>query len=315
MKKIEKPFAESAVSRLTRAETAYELAHKRYCDLKFLRDKIASGHLTPELYNFINTDKSLENLFLGLPRPTDVACEALSASQLAILDATIADEALHMKEIMIKIWEAIKDWLMDWWDRNRWEKRNLDYLLGTWHNNPGAFGDGTTFAATNVMMYSYTDWYKMLNACRKLNQVCRTLASATSESMKDSVEKAKVPASEPLKEFGKYIDEGGIIRQGVPNYTRRENTCANLRWKLFEVSSYINDAKSIMEEDIDIRRQFNELERKFKNADPTDRASVMFAKRLIFSSKENSLHIGRTLRIMLNKIIRDHGSMYRMNVN
>jgi len=202
---------------------------------------------------------------------------------------------------------------MDWWDRNRFTKRHLQYLQARLKINPGSFGDDTTFAATQINMYTNTDWYKMLNACRGLNDVCRKLSESTPENLGGVVESAKISCSTHLKEFGKYVDENGVIRQGQPNYARRVNSCATLRWRLHEVKDYLSDAIAVMEDDINIRRQFSKLEKLFKSGNPTDRNAFVFAKRLIFTSKENDLHIGRVLRVMLNKVIRDRATEYRIN--
>ena len=82
MKKIKHPFAQSLYSRLEQAAVSCELRRHQIKDLKFIRDKIASGNMTPELYDFINADGSLEALLPTLPRPSkEAACESLNLAE------------------------------------------------------------------------------------------------------------------------------------------------------------------------------------------------------------------------------------------
>lgn len=313
MKTIKKPFAESACARMERVCTKYELAHRKYMDLKMIRDRIAKGQMSPQLYDFLNADKSLEHLLQGLPRPTEgVTCEALTMSQLKILDATIATEAVNLKELMKAVWMAFREWFLDFWERNRWEQRSLKVLAGKWKVNPGGFfGDDSTFNGTTVLMFPYNAWEALVDGARSLNEVVKKLV-ANPKDIKNWSESYITDVANGLKPFGRYCDENGIIRQGQPEYRRSESTCANLRWRFQEIGANLDKVINLLGEEIDLRRQFHAFEQMFLSASGTDRRPYLFARRVVFHTKECSLIPARTLKVMLHRVIKSVNSQYRI---
>lgn len=313
MKKIEKPFGMTAYAKVEAALAAYEIGCKRVKDLKFLREQISKGLMGDKFYDFLNMDGSLENLLQGLPRPSaGVSCESLKVSQLALMDATIADESVKLGELFQALWQAIKEWFMDWWDRNRWEQKHLRTLLAQFRQSaPTYFGDDASFTSTIVYMYRHNDWYQMVEACRKLNDECRELP-ADAAHLKEWIESTRTAIPSALAEFGKYINEAGFIKQGQPKYVRQQDACGNLRWRFNEIGTYLNDAIELLGDEIAIRRQFNALEHLFLSSGEANRADVLFIRQVIFNSKENSLAVGRTLKLMLHRVIRARMTEYRV---
>ena len=173
MKKIKHPFAQSLYSRLEQAAVSCELRRRQIKDLKFIRDKIASGNMTPELYDFINADGSLEALLPTLPRPSkEAACESLNLLQLSALDEIIAKEELAVSKWFTIIWEALKSWFVEWTDRNSFYVRNIRYYHALQRNNQdGTFGDIGRYNSTAVLMYHTDDWKTMLDASKKLREI------------------------------------------------------------------------------------------------------------------------------------------------
>lgn len=314
MKKIEKPFGTAAYSTLMDISAKYEIACRRYDDLCLLRDKVSKGQLTPDLYDFINADKSLEHLFNDLPRPSaEVACEALTAGQLIILDATIADEALNLKELAAKMWESIRDWLMQWFDRNIYLRNELRYLKSRWSINGNIFGDSATFAGTQVLAYRHDAWEHLLKAAQDLNDINDTLVKSTPDNFANAIEEAKVKLPTPLAEFGKHMDERYNIIQGQVKYLRENNTCGVLRWYFQSIGDYLEKSIQLLGNEIEHRRELNKLETLFKKSDVNDRHLLIIARSIVFNAKDTAMAVARSVKVMLNQVARSNASQYRIN--
>lgn len=310
MKKIEQPFALSAYEKLEMAWTEYELAHRRYMDLVALRDAAVKGGLTADLYDFINIDGSMENLLVGLPRPCDgMACEALTVAQIDYLNATITSAEEGLKEFLVRIWESFKDWLLDWFDLNRYELRNAQDLLATVHTKSGVFGNPASFDATEVYAYTYSQWKTMLAAASELNKVIDKLPEKP-EDLKDWVLKIKIDVLNQLKIFGKWIDDRNVIHDGDPLYHRNTITCVSGLWKLNEVEKNLNSCINMLDNEIANRKMFTKLERAFTSSDPTDRNTYAFLRKLVTATKKSTLHVSKSFTYLLNRVIRCHSSMY-----
>lgn len=314
MKTIEQPFGKSIYARMDDACIKYELECKKLEDLKFVREQVAKGQLKSELYDFINMDGSMEALLPGLPRPdTGIACESLRVSQLAVIDATIAEEELKVKNLLQAAWMTIKAWLTEWLERDRWERKHLIQLSGLYRQYASTyFGDESSFGATTVHAFRRSDWYAMMEAAHKLNDIHKEIPKDVKD-IEDWIEMAKPRMSDPLSKFGKYIDENNHIRQGQPEFIKQTDVCANLRWRFSEVEVYLQDALRLIGDEISVRQDFNKLDRLFTMGGEISRNNLMFLREAIFNSKETTLAVSRMLKILLHRIIKEHNRVYRVN--
>ena len=315
MSKIKEPFAESAYSKMMRSMTEYELAYKKYNDLLILKDRISKGQMSRDLYDFINADGSLEEMFINLPPPEDgVACESLRSEQLRLLDQIIATEEFKHKEALKKIWEAIAEWWMDWWDRVR-KLRFLAIDLQTKFEVQTStyFGDAITYASSNVLMYHHDNWVRMFTAARDIVNATRNMPTSL-DQIKVWIESSKSNISRNLSEFGFYLNENGSLCRGTVKHIRQENTCATLGWKFGNVHSELADVISLLGDEIQARRDFNKLKSAF-NADNgvISNRELLYVRDIIFTSRQTAYAVGRTYCVMLNQIIRQHASSYRLN--
>jgi hypothetical protein len=315
MKKIAKPFAESDYSVMSKATTDYDLRAKQLKDLKFLRERIVAGKLTPELYDFINMDHSLESLLPCVPRPVEgVACEALTATQIEMLDAVIAQEELNLKGWIERIWEALKDLLMDYFDRNRIALRALTYLRAQWRSNAvRVFGDTYQFASSNVLMFNRREWTIMCGAAKQLNELVKELQEKKEiQELSNWLTINQPKFDTQLKEFGMYINEQGNVVRGSPKYVRQNNVCSSLGWVYSSMMNDINDIISILGDEIEARRQFSQLEALFKKGANSDHAVLKQVKDLVLASKSCNLVCGRIFAMFLKQIARARNREFSM---
>lgn len=313
MKKIKHPFAQSLYSRLEQAAVTCQLRRRQIKDLKFIRDKIASGHMTPELYDFINADGSLEALLPTLPRPSkEAACESLNMLQLSALDDIIAKEELAVSKWFTIIWEALKSWFVEWTDRNRFYVRNIRYYHALQRNNQdGTFGDIGRFGSTAVLMYHIEDWKTMLDASKKLREI---KCPKKLDELPQWITKNKPVIAENISVFGMYLDEQDKFRYGTPKYIRQHSVCSSLGWLYQNLGRDIADVESALDDEISIRREFYELENLFIKHDANVKkdSNLLFVKSFIIASKGCSLILARSFNSFMTQIIRANSQRYRM---
>ena len=315
MRQIKEPFSESAYSKMMRSVTEYELEYKKYQDLLVLRDRITKGQMSRELYDFINADGSLEEMFINLPPPEDgVACEALRIEQLRMLNQIIATEEFKLKEALKKVWDMIVEWWMDWWDRVR-RLRFLAIDLQTKFEVQTStyFGDRITYASSNVLMYHHDNWVRMFNAARDIVNATRNMPSDM-EQIKLWMESSKSNIGRNLSEFGFFLNENGSVCRGTVKHIRQENTCATLGWKFDNVRQELDSVISLLGDEIQARRDFNKLKSAFNSEKGvvTNR-DLLYLRDIIMTSRQTAYAVGRTYCVMLNQIIRQHMSTYRLN--
>ena len=305
MKKIDKPFAESDYSVMSKVSTDYDLRSKAINDLKFLRDRIAAGQMTAELYDFINMDHSLEHLLPGLPRPVEgVSCESLKDTQLMMIDDIIAQEEFQMKTWILQIWNALKEWLADYFDRNRVVVRTLKAIQAQWRfNSVKFFGDPDQFGSTNVLMYRADEWTTMCEAAKRLTATCKKLPSKP-EEIENWLSNNQSSFDTYFKAFGKYLDESGNVVSGSPKYIRQNGVCSTLGWIHADMINHIQSIISAMDDEIDLRRQINTLEGLFKNASNAQREAFAKVRRYVVASKSCTLMCGRIFAGFMKAIMR-----------
>lgn len=316
MNKIEKPFSESAYSKMMRTYAEYELMAKQLDDVKFLRDRISKGQLTTELYDFINADGTMEKLLPCIPRPCDdMACESLSIAQLESLTETIGKMSAQLEGFLGTIWESTGEWLADWFDRSRKLRfAALDLRAKVTGQTYQYFGDHVEFAGASVLMYHKDQWVKMYNAARNIvNEVKRIPASAN--FIQEWITSARNNISKDLEEFGMYINENGSICKGALKYIRQENTCATLGWRLDHLAGYLDYVAALIGDEVAVRKDINNLKMTFMSNNGNtemDRRDMYFIRDAVVAAKKTSMAVGNTLVRMVNQVIQQHVAMKRI---
>ena len=305
MKKIEKPFAMSLYSSLEMASVKYELRKRHLKDLMFIKDKLQSGHFTAELYDFINADGCLEMLLPGLARPSSKeACESLQILQLSMINDIIANEELALGKWLTIIWNALKDYLNQWFDRNRFYTRNIRYYAALHRQYCDRyFGDLSKFNTTTVLMYHLDDWTEMLNASKKMLDIELPKKRADIEAW---IQKNKPVITDCIAKFGMYIDEANKFKSGSPMFIRQHAVCSSLGWLYQNMGTNISNVISSLEDEITYRRKFYELEKLFTSTDNDAKrdANLVFVKSFVIASKNCSLIMARSFDSFLRQIIR-----------
>ena len=305
MKKIDKPFAESDYSVMSKVATDYELRSRAIEDLKFLRDRIAKGQLTPALYDFINMDHSLEHLLPGLPKPIEgVSCESFTETQLAVIDDVIAKEELNMQSWIFRIWNALKEFLLDYLDRNRLNLRAIRWIQAEWRSNANKFyGDPTQFGSTNVLMYRREEWDSMCKAAKALTALCKDIPEKP-EDVENWLNINTPKFDQHFKEFGRYLDESGNVISGSPRYVRQHDVCSSLGWRYVDMPGHFTEIITAMDDEISARRQINQLEKLYKGAPNAQRSAFAKIRTYIVASKSCTLQCGRVFVIFMKQIAR-----------
>lgn len=314
MKKIDKPFAESDYSVMSKVATDYELRSKAIADLKFLRDRIAAGQMTAALYDFINVDYSLEHLLPGLPRPVEgVSCESFKDSQLEMIDAVIAQEEFNMKSWILQIWNALKEWLADYFDRNRVILRTIKWIQAEWRSNSVKFfGDPSQFGATNVLMYRCDEWSSMCSASRRLTELCKKMPQKP-EEIENWLHINTSNFDTYFRQFGKFIDESGNVITGSPKYIRQNDVASTLGWIYADMPNHIKNIIEAMDDEINLRRQISNLEKLFTTAANSQREAFAKIRKYVVASKTCTLTCGRIFAIFMKQVARARQSQsYRM---
>ena len=306
MKTIEKPFGQSAISKVMQSDAQYEIKKRHLDDLKFIRNKIAKNQMTPALYDFINLDGTMDRLFPSLPHPTECgACEGLTSTQLHLLDNYISIEMIGIKEFALDyIWKPFEEWIINYIDRCRWERRKLDELRAEFVTNGSIFGDRGTFAQCQVMAYNKANWTTMVGACTVMNDVTKQIVGLSNDKLRDSVDLIKSKSEASMSLFGySYDDTNHIIRSQIA-YTKMTRSCADDNYRFEEIVQYIDNALRVLKDDIQNRTEFNALKGQFKAATDEDKTLFRFLRDYVMTSRACSLHTARSMRVMLNQIRR-----------
>lgn len=276
----------------------YTQVSKRLKDLKNLRDTISQDRMSETLYDFINMDGSLDNLFHGLPRPIDgKACESLKLEQLGILDQEITASNEDLKTIFQKMWDAFKEWFMDWWDDCRRRRIELNKLRAAYTSNPNQFGNAGSFGAIQGHIYTHGDWLKMVTAVRNMFTVLRSLPSDGS-NLANWVRNNFNQIADNLTVFGQTVqmDPGPTIyKKGVPGFDISRITFSSGYWVFSQLPGDATQAINILYSDEEIRRLFGKIENNFKSIDPDDRYALEFVRDFVWCAMTDAFRVANAL--------------------
>ena len=297
-----RPFSPANSVRVNQIATEVDRIYRTHSNLKKLRDMIASGTMTEELYDFINMDGSLEHLLLGLPRPSDeISCEALQAQQLEIIDAQLEGLVQEFKNILARWWDALKEWFLDWWDLNRSIRFRLNAKLSQFNLNPTTLGNVDRFEAAQGNVYHKPYWARMCIACTELNKIMLNIpTSDLSKWVASNVPKI----NQCIGEFGQYIESTdnrfNIPKLVKPKYDQTLTTLGAARWRVQLLGTYIKTAVDILGNEIEFRKTFSNLESAFKNASIEDKNALSFLRQLTMRAKTDCLVVGRGIERVLS---------------
>ena len=289
-----RPFSQPNSVRVNEIELELDRLYNQRQGLIDLRQAIVDGKLTESLYNFLNMDGSMENLLIGLPPVMDnVACEALREEQLKVIDAAIEGLGQKIKDAIVRMWEAFKEWFLDWWDLNRNTRIKLRSKLAAYKQNASQFGNPADFESVQAVVYHKPYWLKMIAACQTMNKL---FVQIPSKELGKWVEANRPSMAACCAEFGQFIGPGlKVEEQGHPKYDAVLTTLGAARWRFALLETDMNDAIKVLSDEIEYRKTFGAVEKLFKSATPDEKNYLAFVRQIIMRFKSNALVTARGL--------------------
>ena len=208
----------------------------------------------------------MEELLIGLPPVMDgISCEALQEEQLKIIDAAIEGLGQKIADAIHRMWEAFKEWFLDWWDLNRNTRIKLQKKLAAYKQNASEFGDPADFESVQAIVYHKPYWSRMVAACQTMNGLFLKIPT---KDLAKWVEANRPQMAACCAEFGQFIGPGlKVEEQGHPKYDVVQTTLGAARWRFSLLETDMNDAIKVLSDEIEYRKTFGNLEKLFKNVD------------------------------------------------
>ena len=297
-----RPFSQPNSVRVNEISLELDRLYEQRQGLIELRKTIVEGKFTEDLYNFLNMDGSMENLLIGLPPVVNgISCEALQEEQLKIIDAAIEGLGQRIIDAINRMWEAFKEWFLDWWDLNRNTRIKLQKKLAAYKQNASEFGDPADFESVQAVVYHKPYWLKMVAACQTMNGLFLQIPS---KDLKKWIEAHRPQMAACCAEFGQFIGPGlKVEEQGHPKYDVVQTTLGAARWRFSLLETDMNDAIKVLSDEIEYRKTFGNLEKLFKNADPEEKIHLAFIRQIVMRFKSNALVTARGLDRVLRAAI------------
>ena len=297
-----RPFSQPNSVRVNEIELEIDRLYNQRSGLLALRKAIVEGNFTESLYNFLNADGSMEELLIGLPPVVDgIACEALREEQLVIVDAAIEGLGQKIKDAIARMWEAFKEWFLDWWDLNRNTRIKLNAKLAAYKQNAAQFGNPADFETVQATVYHKPYWLKMVAACNMMNELFLQIPS---KDLGKWVEANRPKMSTCCAEFGQFTGPGlKVEEQGHPKYDVVQTTLGAARWRFALLEQDMKDAIDVLSNEIEYRKTFSALEKLFKNADIEERNYLAFMRQIVMRFKSNAFTTARGLDRVLRAAI------------
>lgn len=297
-----RPFSQPNSVRVNEISLELDRLYSQRQSLINLRKTIVDGNLTEDLYNFLNMDGSMENLLIGLPPVMGgISCEALQEEQLKIIDSAIEGLGQKIMDAINRMWEAFKEWFLDWWDLNRNTRIKLQKKLAAYKQNASEFGDPADFESVQAIVYHKPYWAKMVAACQTMNKLFLQIPN---KELGKWVEAHRPQMAACCAEFGQFIGPGlKVEEQGHPKYDVVQTTLGAARWRFALLESDLNDAINVLSDEISYRKTFSNVEKAFKNADPDEKQYLAFIRQIVMRFKSNALVTARGLDRVLRAAI------------
>ena len=305
-----RPFSDPNSVRVNAIALDFERVSRAKRDLTLIKSFVDKGKMTRELYDFLNTDGSMDHLFIGLPKPiTGVACESLAIEQTEVLDAAIESASGTLVNVIKSMWDAFKEWFLDWWDVNRDIRFKLQTLKTAFENDPYKFGNEIDFKNTVINNYSQVQWSAMLNACKDINAVLSSMPTEAS-NLEEWFKKNITTINNGFGEFGQAIidkkdEQTGkvmyLLAKGNPKYDPTDNTLENGRWKYTNLGTYAENVINVLSTDEENRRIFGRLESVFKTATYESVDFVKTLRKIVMRNGANVFVVARSIEKIFHR--------------
>jgi hypothetical protein len=305
-----RPFSDPNSVRVNAIALDFERVSRAKRDLTLIKSFVDKGKMTRELYDFLNTDGSMDHLFIGLPKPiTGVACESLAIEQNEVLDAAIESSSGTLVNVIKSMWDAFKEWFLDWWDVNRDIRFKLQNLKTAFENDPYKFGNEIDFKNTVINNYSQVQWSAMLNACKDINAVLSSMPTEASK-LEEWFKKNITTINNGFGEFGQAIidkkdEQTGkvmyLLAKGNPKYDPTDNTLESGRWKYTNLGTYAENVIGVLNTDEENRRTFGRLESVFKTATYESVDFVKTLRKIVMRNGANVFVVARSIEKIFHR--------------
>lgn len=294
------PFSAPNSVRVNELTTQCERIEKTIEDLQVIRQHINNGTMTEELYDFINLDGCLDDVLAGLPRPSDdTACEALALVQTAVIDAAMEDLVSKWKTVVANMWSALREFLLDWWDVNRYIRIQLQKEHSVFNVTPSMYGNPRSFGTTISRVYHKPYWEEMLGGCEVLNKVISELPR-TGGDLTKWIDSNLVRIQTAIKPFGHSVSQPGPrLVTGSPKYDRNVTTLDAARWRYNLLGQDMDRCIKCLGDEVQYRALFNKLEDLFLHATVEEKCQLSFVRSVVMLGKADIFVVARGLRAVL----------------
>ena len=255
--------------RLENAVMNIEAMLKRANELRMIRDRIANGTMTDELYTLLNRDHSLEGIFHGLSLRLDAsasmeAVEEHKLLQLRYLDIAIEGIIADTKAFLIRLWRAFVEWIEDWTDANRRIKFRLQRHQRRLSANPLDYGTQEMFAKATGYCYTYSEWSQMQQAAKKLSKLIKSVPANNPSVWFTNNHKELVSN---FSKFGWVITDTAV-KYDQPNFIRQERAIGSgaAGWSVSALTTAISTAIADIDDERTARTEFQNIRRAFDRA-------------------------------------------------
>ena len=295
------PFAQPNGVKVNSCVAECERFETTISDLQRIRKHITDGTMTRSLYDFINMDGSFDELLFGLPKPSDtVTCESLAYTQTQCIDEAIEGIAEKWKVTKTAMWEAIKEWFLDWFDVNRYIKYDLQRNEAAYQSNPSTFGNINTFGRIVIRAYHKPYWEDMIGACEKMNAILASMP-AQLDKLDGWIKANLVSIQTCLKPFGhSVVQPGPRLIHGNAVHDKVLTSLDSARWRFNLLGRDMQRCIKCLSDQIAGQKLFNTMERLFAASEVMDRLNLHFIRSLVMVSKANTFVVARGLKNVVN---------------
>lgn len=289
------PKSISSFQRLNRGLFELDRAVLDYESLLTIKSNIVTGTLTADLYKFLNKNGSMESLLHDLPSPETVpeaSLEDLSVAQNHYIDVAIEGLGQKIIDLIKKVWESFKNWVLDWIDTNRRLKFRLQrHLRKITESLQNYGGDPASYAKIEGMVYSYKEWKQMRDSAVELHKLLETVSqNEPAKWFSDNFNKMK----ELLTVLGYKLNTSGneyqkVVEDVGPKASKHKVNLFSAGWKQDNLKTSIEEMIGIIENEEKSRGIFIGIQRAFDriigSGRDADKLNIAAFRRLLTISK------------------------------
>lgn len=274
--------------------------------IAYIRDHVLKGKMNKNLYDFINADGSLDNLFGNSPELfSGAAMEDLNSTRLLFAGVALNEQHAAMEGMFDKIIDVFKRWIENYWDRNRVLWNALRRHDADYSGRPDIFGGSDKFDKMTVNTYPCFEWKTMVAAAKKLSGIVNKIPEKDLKGWFDSNAK---DIADGLKEFGFGVNaDNKTITSGNPAHHKTVNTCRGHRYMFTQISSDCKLAISLLGEERDNRLAADKIIKLYKKASEDDMKYLTFTRRFVELTKTVCFIVASNYCGILNMAVRKNG--------